>query len=75
MELGLNPDSAVQGDTAIKRQALRSECNRSAACSSLQLPLLQRTPAKLASPEPSTLDGIEVVRFCAFVPPGSPLDC
>jgi hypothetical protein len=22
----------------------------------------------------STIDGIEIVRFCAFAPPGSPLD-
>ncbi|HYQ97181.1 MAG TPA: hypothetical protein VEO92_02350, partial [Candidatus Nitrosocosmicus sp.] len=29
---------------------------------------------KIASPGPSTIDGIEIVRFCAFAPPRSPLD-
>jgi hypothetical protein len=47
---------------------------RAAACNSLQSPVLQRTPAKIASPGPSTLGGVEVARFCAFAPPGSPLD-
>ena len=31
-------------------------------------------PGKIATPEASTLDGIEIVRFCVFAPPGSPLD-
>jgi hypothetical protein len=34
----------------------------------------QRTPRKIASPETRTIDGIEIVRFHAFAPPGSPLD-
>jgi hypothetical protein len=70
----LNPDSAVQSDAGIKRQALQSECNGPAAYSGLQSPVLQRTPGNIASPGPSTLDRIEIVRFCAFAPPGSPLD-
>ena len=37
---GMNPDSAVQSDTGIKRQALRSEDNRSLANSGLQAPVL-----------------------------------
>jgi hypothetical protein len=69
-----NPDSVVQSDAAITRQALQSECNGSAACSGLQSPVLQRTSGKITSPGPSTLDSIEIVRFCAFAPPGSPLD-
>ena len=36
--------------------------------------MLQRTPRKSISPEPSTLHSIVIVRFCAFAPPGSPLD-
>jgi len=69
-----NPDSAVQSDTSIKRQALQSECNGPVACSGLQSPVLQRTPEKITSPGASTVDSIEIVRFCAFAPPGSPLD-
>src|SRR3990170_6899546 len=53
-KLILNPDSVVQSDTAIKRQALQSEGNGSAACSGLQSPVLQRTPGKITSPGPST---------------------
>jgi hypothetical protein len=68
------PDSAVQSETAIKRQAFRSEDNRPAACSGLQFSVLQRTPGKIISPGASTIDGFEIVRFCAFAPPGSPLD-
>jgi hypothetical protein len=70
----MNPDSAVQSDTSIKRQALQSECNGPVACSGLQSSVLQRTPRKITSPGASTLDGIEIVRFRAFAPPGSPLD-
>ena len=36
--------------------------------------MLQRTPAEIAGPEPSNSDGVEVVRFRPFAPPGSPLD-
>ena len=68
------PDSAVESDTAIKRQALQSECNKPAACRGLQSPVLQRTPGKFTNPGPRTLANIEMVRFCAFAPPGSPLD-
>jgi hypothetical protein len=42
--------------------------------SGLQTEFMERTPAKDASAEPSTKDGIEAVRFCAFTPAGSPLD-
>jgi hypothetical protein len=70
----MNPDSAVQTDTLIKRQALRIEGSWPAACSGLQAPVPQRTPRTIASPETRTIDGIEIVRFHAFVPPGSPLD-
>src|ERR671914_2683490 len=73
-EFKLNPDSAVQSDTVIKRRALQSEGNGPAACSSLQSPVLQRTRGEITSPGPSTLDSIEIVRFCAFAPPGPPLD-
>ena len=31
------------------------------------------TPEKSANPGPSTIEGIEIVRFCAFAPPDSPL--
>ncbi len=70
------PDSAIEMDTctAIERRPLQSECNGPAACRGLQSPVLQRTPGKITSPGPSTLDSIEIVRFCAFAPPGSPLD-
>ena len=64
------PDSVIQSDTAIKRQALQSECNGSAACSGLQSTVLQRTPRRNISPGPSTLDSIVNVRFCAFAPEG-----
>jgi hypothetical protein len=56
----LIPDSAVQSDSAIKRQALQSECNEPVACSGPQSPVLQRTSANIASAGPSTLDGIEL---------------
>jgi hypothetical protein len=36
--------------------------------------VLQRTTGKIAALGPSTIDGIEIVRFCAFAPPGSTLD-
>ena len=35
---------------------------------------MERTSGKNASGKPSTKDGIEAVRLCAFTPPGSPLD-
>jgi hypothetical protein len=44
------------------------------ACSGLQSPALQRTLRKITNPGASTLDSIEIVRFCAFAPPGSTLD-
>jgi hypothetical protein len=44
------------------------------ACSGLQSPVLQRTSRKITSPGASTLDSIEIARFCAFAPPGLPLD-
>jgi hypothetical protein len=68
------PDSAVQTDTLIKRQASGFEGNRPAACSALQSPVPQRTPGKMASPETRTIDGTEIVRFHAFAPLGSPID-
>ena len=70
----LNPNSAVQSNTAIKRQTLRSENNGPVPCSGLQSPVLQRISGENCHPEASTLDGIEIVRFCVFAPPGSPLD-
>jgi hypothetical protein len=33
---------------------------------------MDRTPEKNANDEPSTIDDIEALRFCAFAPPGSP---
>jgi hypothetical protein len=38
------------------------------------LRLLQRAPEKTISPRPSTIKGIESIRFYAFAPPGLPLD-
>jgi hypothetical protein len=29
---------------------------------------------KIVSRGPSTIDGMEIIRFCAFAPPGSPLN-
>jgi hypothetical protein len=60
--------------TTIEGQALRSEDNGPLACSGLQTELVERTPEKNASAEPSTRHGIEAVRFSVFAPPGSPLD-
>jgi hypothetical protein len=58
----------------IEGKALRSEDNGPVPCSSLQTELVERTPEKDASAEPSTQHGIEAVRFGVFAPPGSPLD-
>jgi hypothetical protein len=68
------PDSAVKGDTEIKRQALQTEGNGPAACSGLQSPVLQRSRGRLAALDQAPSDGIEMVGFYAFAPPGSPLD-
>jgi hypothetical protein len=60
--------------TTSEGQALRSEDDGSLACSGLQTELMERTPEKDVSAEPSTPHGIEAVRFSVFAPPGSPLD-
>jgi len=39
-----------------------------------KLHLLQRTPGKNMSAKPCTINKIETLRFCAFAPPGAPLD-
>jgi hypothetical protein len=39
-----------------------------------KLQCLAGTLEEIASRGPSTTDGIEIVRFSAFAPPGSPLD-
>jgi hypothetical protein len=62
------------GATAIDGRALRTEGNGSVPWSGLQTELVERTPEKKASAEPSTKDVIEAVRLCAFAPPGSPID-
>jgi hypothetical protein len=41
-----------------------------AACN---LRLRERAPGKTINPKPTTIKGIESVRFCAFAPPGLPL--
>jgi hypothetical protein len=38
------------------------------------LQLVRELPEKIASPGPSTLDGIELFASVPFAPPGSPLD-
>jgi hypothetical protein len=58
----INPDSSVESNTAIKRQALRSEDYGSATCSGLQSPVPAVKSWKIASPGPRTLDGVEIVR-------------
>jgi hypothetical protein len=61
--------------TAIEGHARQSEGNEPAPWSGLQTDLLERMPrGKNANAEPSTKDGIEAVRLCAFTPPGSSLD-
>ena len=60
--------------TAIEGRALQSEGNDPVPWSGLQTELLERMPGKNVSAEPSTKDGIEAVRLCAFTPPGSSLD-
>jgi hypothetical protein len=60
--------------TTIEGQVLRSEDNGPLASSVLQTELVERTPEKNASAEPSTRHGIEAVHFSAFAPPGLPLD-
>src|SRR5437667_1359719 len=67
-----SPDYALV--TAIEGRVLQSEGNEPVPWSGLQTELLQRMPGKNASAEPSTRDGIEAVRLCAFTPPGSSLD-
>jgi hypothetical protein len=59
---------------AINGQALRTEGNKSLPWSGLQTELVERTPEKSTSGKPSTKDGIETVRLCAFAPPSSPVD-
>ena len=59
--------------TATAGRALRSD-NGPVVCSGLQTELVERTPEKQASAEPSTKQGVEAVRFCFFAPPGSPRD-
>ena len=54
-------------------QALRSEGNGSVPWSGPQAEFLERTAGKNASAVPSTTDGIETDRLCAFAPPGLPL--
>ena len=66
--------SAAQSDIAIERQPLRAEGNALPVCSGLQSPALQWTPGKLPATVPRTMDGSEIVRFCAFAPPRLPLD-
>jgi hypothetical protein len=70
----LTPDSAVQSNTPIKRQALWSEDNGPLACSGLQSPVAAADSQKNITPGPSTIKDMEMVCFCAFAPPGSPLD-
>ena len=53
-------------------QALRSEGNGSVPWSGPQAEFLERTVGKNASAVPSTTDGIETARLCAFAPPGYP---
>ena len=60
--------------TAIEGRALQSEGNEPVPWSGLQTELLQRMPGKKCERRPSTKDGIEAVRLCAFTPPGSSLD-
>jgi hypothetical protein len=60
--------------TTIEEQALRSEGNGSVPWSGLQTELMERTPEKDVSGEPSTKHGIEAVHFYAFAPPSLPLD-
>jgi len=67
-----SPDYALV--TAIEGRALQSEGNEPVPWSGLQTELLERMPGKNVSAEPSTKDGIEAVRLCAFTPPGSSLD-
>ena len=67
-----SPDYALV--TAIEGRALQSEGNESVPWSGLQTELLGECLRKNASAEPSTKDGIEAVRLCAFTPPGSSLD-
>jgi hypothetical protein len=62
----LDANSAVQSDTAIKRQALRSEDNGPAAGSGLRSPVVQRTPGKIINPGPSTIE--ESIELFASVP-------
>jgi hypothetical protein len=39
-----------------------------------KLHLLQQIPVENMSPKPCTINKIETLRFCAFAPPGAPLD-
>ena len=54
-------------------QALRIEGNGSVPCSGPQAEFLERTAEKIAGTVPSTTNDNEIVRLCAFAPPGSPL--
>ena len=77
-KLSASPDYAFV--TAIEGRALQSEGNDPVPWSGLQTELLERMPGKNASAEPSTKDGIEVVRPLrpgsgqarAFTPPAHP---
>jgi hypothetical protein len=70
VQFGLGDSS----DAAIKGQALRSEGNGSVPCRCRQFPRVAAIACGQISCWACTADGIATVRFCAFAPPGSPLD-
>jgi hypothetical protein len=60
--------------TLIKRRTLRREGNALVAESSPQAPVAAAKSLKNMNPGPCTINRIETVRFCAFAPPGTPLN-
>jgi hypothetical protein len=70
----MNPESVLQVTQRSSGKPSRANATGQRLVAACQSPVLQRTPGKTTSPGPSTLDSIVIVRFCAFAPPGSPLD-
>jgi len=68
------PNSAVQGDTATKERTLQTKAIGLWLIVACKLQCFSGRSKMICSPGPSTIDSIETVRFCAFAPPGSPLD-
>ena len=68
--LTVQPDSPIQRDTAIAAN-LQSECNRPAACSSLQSSGCSGLGQRLSALDQAPWTTLKF-RFYAFAPPGSP---